>query len=390
VTSEVEAAGCLHPSEGTVLWAGHLDRRKEQGQFLIDRTVFDSVLLQAAKGAGSVVFQPGRSVDCAYAKHWSIQLDTGELLSSRFLAATTGRSRLLHGAKKVIGTQTIALYANWSNDRTEDAHTLIEAGLTKWYWGAQLPGGSFNATVFVNREDADKRRYLELIRESRLLSKRLEHANCGEVQACDATALLDELPITHCSIKAGDSAITIEPLSSQGVQTAIGSALHAAVVMNTILDRPGDSDLAMDFYRRRLVASAGFHARTAAQLYKEQNAFAPNPFWEQRAGHYSAREQTQKPPIQSLSGSIQLSPFVSFVPLAIAGEQYIFRADGVQLNGEQFGYLGSHNLANLLRMTATPLTAKDAIDRWSATMPSSTALQVFEFAWASGLIQSTE
>lgn len=390
VTPEIEAVGCLRPSEGTVLWAGHLNQRKEQGQYLINRSIFDSVLLQAAKNAGAVVVKPARSVDCAYSKGWLIHLDTGQLISSRFLAAAAGRNRILAGPKKVIGARTIALCANWSRDQAEDPLTLIEAGLARWYWGSQLPGGSFNATVFVDREDADKKHYFDLISKSHLLSARLKRANCGEIHACDATAVLDEIPVTHSSIKVGDSVMTIDPLSSQGVQTAVGTALHAAVVINTILDRPEDTSLAIDFYRRRVVASANFHACAAAQLYRKQNSFAPSSFWANRAEHYPPSRQGQRPPLHSLSRSIQLSHLVSFVPLAVAGDQYIFQTEGVQLGEEQLGYLGSHNLASLLKVTSTPLTANDAIERWSAGMPRSAALQVFEFAWASGLIQPTE
>lgn len=124
--------------------------------------------------------------------------------------------------------------------------------------------------MFVDKENAKRERYFDLIRQSNLLSTRLDRNQCGEIRLCDATALLDDMPVTDCSIKAGDSVLTIDPLSSQGVQTALGTALHAAVVINTILDRPEHSYLAMDFYRRRVGDSARFYARASAQSYHKQ------------------------------------------------------------------------------------------------------------------------
>ena len=54
------------------------------------------------------------------------------------------------------------------------------------------------------------------------------------------------------SIKVGDAALALDPLSSSGVQKAIQSALAGSVVVNTLLQRPGEQALAREFYRENL------------------------------------------------------------------------------------------------------------------------------------------
>ena len=44
-----------------------------------------------------------------------------------------------------------------------------------------------------------------------------------------------------------------------------------------------DAELAMDFYRSRLRASADLHAAAAADFYRRQAAFDAGGFWQRRA-----------------------------------------------------------------------------------------------------------
>ena len=270
------------------------------------QSVFDEILLRAARAAGALVMQPVRALDIAHGNNWSIQLDNGVIVQSRFLADTTGRWRILGGRKKISGSRTIAMYAYWSKAGADNGDTFAEAASSQWYWGAQLPDGYFNATVFVDKENARKGTLpSNLIGQSSLLAPRLAKADCGELCICDATSFVDEMPVTCCSIKAGDAALTIDPLSSQGVQTALGTAIHAAVVLNTVLDRPGQADLAMDFYSRRILESATFHARATGELYRKQNEFAPHSFWNERAKGHAPFEQHRKSSLASLEQRVQ-------------------------------------------------------------------------------------
>src|SRR5262249_46371375 len=147
---------------------------------------------------------------------------------------------------------------------------ILEAGCSQWCWGAPAGPGKYLAIVFTDPLDAHAGKYAGLIERVTLLNRRLGGGGRGRVIVREATAFLDRSPVGSNFLKVGDSAITIDPLSSQGLQVSIGTALHAAVVIHTMIDRPEDGELAMEFYRARLRESAEFHARAAAQFYSEQ------------------------------------------------------------------------------------------------------------------------
>jgi flavin-dependent dehydrogenase len=390
IRSQIETTRFLRAPKAIVLWAGQMRQRDTHGGYQVDRGVFDAILLRAACAEGASVRQPARALNVEHAGNWSVQLDSGEVLHARFLADTAGRSRILGGRKTVSGSRTIAMYAYWSNVDAEEGDTLVEAGTSQWYWGAPLPDGSFNATVFVDKENAQRERYLDLIRHSHLLSARLTKGDCGEVRICDATSFLDEIPVTNDSIKAGDSAISIDPLSSQGMQTALGTALHAAVVINTVLDRPEDTELALDFYRQRISESSKFHAQVAGDLYREQNEFAPDPFWKARATNFNLMDSRRKSPPVALEQRVQICALARIIPHAMVNDRYIVQSNAVELNGTKYGRLGNFSIPTLLDVAIRPIFTKDLLQHWSAEMPPALAMQVLEWIWACGLIEATE
>src|SRR5258707_522548 len=128
VITQMEAEEFLCAPKATVLWADRLNHRDTHGGYQVDRGAFDALLLRAARKAGVVVMQPARVIDKSFSQHWSIQLDTGEVLRARFLADAAGRSRFLGGAKTAFGAPTIAIYGYWTNVDVEDGNTLVEAG----------------------------------------------------------------------------------------------------------------------------------------------------------------------------------------------------------------------------------------------------------------------
>lgn len=387
VLPQIESGQFLKASRSTVLWAGQLNSKETHGGYQVDRGLFDEILLHEAKSAGALVMQPARVVNISKDEYWSIDLQDGVRLQARFVAVAAGRSPILGGKKIPLGSRTIAMYAYWSGVDPERGETLVEAGLSQWYWGAPLPDGTFNATVFVDKENAKKELYLEFIHQSTLLSPRLKDSVCGEICACDATSTLSEEVVSPCSIKVGDAALTIDPLSSQGVQTALGTAIHAAIVINTILDRPGDTDMAMGFYRRRVSESAQFHARAAAQQYGEQWLFSPSPFWQRRIAVDGAREHRLSGRLATLDQPVRVSPRAAFIPVATATEKYVAKAEGIVLEGEVFCRLGEHSVSKLLSQVIDTMPAREVLQNWSQEIPAWSALRVLEWAWERGLLE---
>lgn len=392
----IESAGFVSSSWATVDWAGEQRRYQVHGGpgLLVDRARFDALLLRAASTMpGVCLYQPARVVRATHAgDQWAIALSTGKTIRAKYLAEASGRARVrvssrdsaLRRARRSIGAPTLAIYAYWRGaSGCDEGDTLVEGGREAWYWGAPLPDGEFNATVFVDPGGAAD--YELLIRQSRLLGPRLRAARrASEVHVCDATPFAEQAPITSASIKVGDAALSLDPLSSQGVQTAIGTALHAAVVLNTMIDRPEDTELAIDFYRSRVRDSADFHAAAAADFYQRQAAFDGGDFWRKRA---PTLEPKAIRGLLAPESRIALSSHVQLAPVAVADATYVARQDGVKAHGKAYAFVGKGiAIAPLLREIDGPMSAFDVVRRWSRRLPAAQALQVLRWAWSEELI----
>lgn len=389
VQRRMESAGFIDAPRSTVLWAGRLNSRETHGGYQVDRGIFDEILLSEARSAGALVKQPARVRHITNKQQWTIDLQDGQSLCAKFVAKAGGRNSILGGRKIACGAQMIALYAYWSGVDPGHGETLVEAGRSQWYWGAPLPDGTFNATVFVDKEDARKENYFELIAQSSLLSPRLRDGACEVVYACDATSFVCEEIVTPRSICVGDAGLTIDPLSSQGVQTAIGTALHAAVVINTILDRPDDTTMAMDFYHRRITESSQFHSHAAATQYREQWMFSSTPFWQRRLATDDSKQSRVFSMLMNLNQRIHVSPQAAFVPVAIATEQYVVESDGIVFGRDVFCRVGEHSASQLLSQITETMSAREVLQRWSQHIPAQSAVRVLDWAWNRGLLEGS-
>jgi flavin-dependent dehydrogenase len=407
VRNAIESAGFLRPESATVRWAGRVEQRATPGEpgFQVNRGRFDEILLTAAAQAGARVLQPAQAVSIERSGDhgWLSNIRhgaTGVTVKSRFVADATGRQGLLGGTKRRTSERTLALYAYWKYPTVDGADTRVEAGEESWYWGAPLPGGEFNATVFidslnyrefVSRAGSREACYESLIARSELLAECLRGVRIGPVRACDATQQCDEMPATPDTIKVGEAAFTIDPLSSQGVQAAIGSALHAGAVIHTILERPGDTELALGFYRMRQVESVELHRIAAGRFYREAARIKPGEFWSRRAIDPSPAE-LEAPrngrPALSARLEIELAPEARFETIPTIQGDFIAPAVGVVLPGvsRPIVFLDEVAVAPLAEMIEGPVTVERVLDAWSQRMSPDRAVRVLRWLWDAGVV----
>jgi flavin-dependent dehydrogenase len=388
----VEAAWCLRPRIARILWAGEW-RNEGTSSFIVDRPRFNQVLVDAAREAGVQVIRPAHVACCTFAGDWVVRLDDGRQLRAGFLADASGRSCLLPGRKIQYGARTFALCGYLSGTGESIRDTVVEASQSVWYWGAPLGDGTFSAMAFVDACDARPQRYTELIEQSLLLGPLLRTARCIQRKACDATSFLDIAPIDEHSIKVGDAAVSVDPLASQGIQIAIGTALHGAAVINTMLDRPSDRDVAMDFYRQRVTQSADFHSASAATFYRQQFEAHPTDFWRRRANWpirlgAKTRRRHNDPPAQGIS--VCVSSHARLVRLGASDGRHIFPEDAVELNGNAVAYVGGVKWRDLLESLRDPTSVDELIGRWAASIPIEKAHQIFRWAWAEKWIERAD
>ena len=323
---EVRAAALAPPLSAIISWETEpvaLPASDQQG-LLIDRRGLDRILLQACRRAGARAIAPCRvlRVDHRSDGGWDIPIDVGgrrQAIRAKFLVDASGRRRLIRAAWLSQRPRTLALSGIWEGAYLPE--TRLEAAEDRWYWGAPAGPGSCTASVFIDHEVVRCTRrqsvetiYHELIRTSRLLSCCLKGRLLGSVRACDATSGQSAAFATDELLRVGDAAYAVDPLSSQGLSLAIGGALQAAVVVNTIIGRPPDRDLAINFYCQRQKSKADACLRQAEAVYRRASIRWNRPFWIERSG--AVDPSIAEPESRALLGvneMVRLSPAAAMV-----------------------------------------------------------------------------
>jgi len=144
-----------------------------------------------------------------------------------------------------------------------------------------MPDGAFSAMVFVDlTQYAGKylarsrleSLYAALLDKSQLLGGLQGQTQMPGVIAHDASTYSDPNPIDALSIKIGEAAFALDPLSSSGVQKALQTALVGSVVVNTSL-AGGSTESAMSFFCDAQRSAVGQHKRWSQMFYRETDVF---------------------------------------------------------------------------------------------------------------------
>lgn len=409
VGDRVRDGGFTSTATARVRWR---DDREElvgvPGGLTVDRGRFDAILLEHARACGARVLAPARARAPARAgDSWTLVLGDS-VLRAGFLADATGRRRLLRGPCAATAPRTLALHAVWHDGgATGDAQTRVEALPEGWLWGARLPDGAFRAMAFVDpqtlrAEGRDSGRlYRRLLAGSRIFADLPRSAAMAQrVQVCAATTYAATTPIDGASVKLGEAAFAIDPLSSSGVQTAIQTGLCAAAAVHTILTPAGDGEAAIAYYRAHQCHAVQRHATTAAGLYAEHRPHAHEAFWRSRsaavrppartATTLMTRPATAPALADLLAARVRLPAGAALrdTPCVVGDRIERRRALTHPVLDRPVAFLGGDELAPLLdELPAAPSLA-DAIERWRRALPVGRADAIARWLHARGLLVS--
>ena len=346
---------------------------------LVDRGRFDRLLLDVARAHGVRVLHPAAIRECRRgAEGWRLELDTGDRhlrVDAEFLALAGGRAASSRRTRRATGPRTLALHADWVGAGLP-LDPRIEAGEDKWYWGMPLPDGGYSTMAFVDplrfrgdRTGSLAAAYTRLIRGSKLLAGCRNAELSGPVRAADATPFVDDSPVGRHSIKVGEAALAIDPLSSSGVQRAIQGALAGAVVVNTLLRRPGCSAAALGFYRDSLQVASKRHQRWTAALYRAAAAGRDSSFWRDRTAEPEPEPEPDPAPggVPHPQLPVALAPDIELVatPCVVGDFVAMRRALRHPRLAEPVAYFGGQELAPLLEQLRPGMTALELVQSWS-------------------------
>ena len=390
----VEDAGFSPVESVLVNWDEGLQERRDPDArgLLVDRGRFDALLLQRAAVMGVQVLQPAVFRECRqHGEGWSIVVEQGDQivqLSARFLADASGRAFATRGLKRRTGARATAFYAYWQGESLPK-RPRIEAGSDAWFWGVPLPGGLYNTLVFVDPRAYRPKQFLDLIGRSSLLEGCRDVCLASQVLSADATPYLDEESVTPCSIKVGDAALTIDPLSSSGVQKAIQTSLAAAIVVNTLLRKPESGEHAIEFYRSSLADASDRHCRWAGEYYGRAAAIHPGPFWRQRASEPSTAEALPSfTPNDFAAAPLALSPELRFLDSPCIDGAFVTVKPALHHPSldRPVAYVGGCEVTPLLRQLPAGLTPIQIARLWSDRLPLKTGLAITGWLASRGLL----
>jgi flavin-dependent dehydrogenase len=403
VRGTVEAAGFLPVRSVLVQWDGPARVRedpKEEG-LLVDRGDFDRLLLDHARARGVRVLQPCRLVRPeADGEGWSLGLDCdGRMETERadFLCHAGGRAGGGKAGRRMTGCRTVALYAWWRGRRLP-SRPRIEAGHDAWYWGVPLPGGLYNTLVFTGIAELRRvgqapleERFDRLIASSGLMEECVDALKVAPAAAIDATPYLDEDSVTPTSIRIGDAALALDPVSSSGVQRAIQGSLAAAITANTLLRKPEQSAVAIDFYRTSLREASERHGRWAAQYHSQVAQMRGGRFWHERASAAVSDPPRPVRPADAVSlrtRRVRPSPRLEFALAPCIEGDYVSRKTAIRHPGLEGPviFLAGRDLPALLQDIRAGMTPLEIAHSWSDRVPLQTGLQILVWLLDNGVL----
>jgi flavin-dependent dehydrogenase len=299
---EFNAAQFWRRNLTAVRWGDAETRLVPQKGYHLDRAVLDGLMLCRSRSAGVKVYQPVevQGVERLQEAGWGVAIASDrqrQFLKARFIVDAAGRRPAIPGARIKDGPPLLSVHANWALRGMVEFDGLIEAGEDAWLWYAQTARDRAVVSVFcdprrlaVRRTGGVQARYSGLLRQFRALRLEQLGEQCSAAQACDATSQHAEDPVGDHYIRLGDSCFSVDPLSSQGVHLALQSGLQGAIIVNTILRKPENTEAAQQFFRMRIAERVGRYTGTTKQEYARVSAMCPNAFWHERAGDASAAE----------------------------------------------------------------------------------------------------
>jgi hypothetical protein len=364
---------------------------------IVDRGILDSDLVAAAQQAKVRVLQPAMVREQKRVGDvWHLDVhgtDSNYLLQADFVVEATGR-RMRFRRRRRQGASTLALCGNWLGPVA--ATVRISAHSDHWCWSAPTGRQETSLICFIDPQHFQtlrgsvRERYIELARQSGVLTGG-SLALGGEPHACNATPYLTEHEV-NATLLGGDADMTLDPLSSSGVQAAIQSAVAIGPIVNTLLTPGKDADAAIEFWRTSRTRRMAQHRDWSRRLYAHAHREHCTKFWADRPESGPVAETTGRGSLPAPDQLIRLSEHTRFIHAPCLTEKLVKRLECVSHSdlAEPSAFFGAVHLATQLRQAnaSPPIPARRLLETWSASMPPNAAFALLAWAWHNGLLEA--
>ncbi|MEU6807123.1 NAD(P)/FAD-dependent oxidoreductase, partial [Streptomyces neyagawaensis] len=275
----------------------------------LDRRLFDRRLRDASRAAGAEVAEGSAVRDTARTPDggWTLALRGGtgpagtrsggeRAVRCRWVIDATGRAAAIAvrcGARRRVGDRLTALYVPLEADPLDtDRRSLVESDEDGWWYTAPQPSGGRLVAYFT---DADLPAASHTARHFRRRMTATRHVSrwahrdgppptspAAPRRAAAHTAHLDTVYGDGWTA-AGDAAVAFDPLSSQGVLTALYTGLSAGLAVDTRLGRASSgTDSALAAYADKVAAARSAYLRGHRVIHTQESRWTDRPFWARR------------------------------------------------------------------------------------------------------------
>jgi hypothetical protein len=361
----------------------------------VDRRAFDRLLLRNAEENGVAVLQPAQALrpQRLVGGGWRVCVDHAgrpKEIVARFLVDASGGGSLLSARRSRVSAPLLALCAEWTAAEGE-IEGCVEAGEDEWFWQAPIGRGTSVVAVFLDpkRLSGTTRESIATAYHALLARFRLFRAGrggrvLGGIAACDASSRYAEQPAGPDFLRVGDANLSVDPLSSQGIQLAVATGLQAAIVANTLIRHPANAEAAIGFYHDRQRERIRQYAAETAGFYRERAAMCERPFWRQRAAFAEPKKEPDFA-TEALDPAcrLRLSRSAKVESMPVIQGDLIASAPALrhQSLDRPVAFLGGVELAPLLRQIRPGQTAGAIVEAWSERLSSELSWDVLSWLW---------
>lgn len=275
----------------------------------LDRAAFDQMLWQGAVEAGATAWVPARLESLRRCDiKWGMEstADEGKRLATcEWVIDATGRQNRVAatlGITRRYEDKQVAFFARFLADPSaepdQDSRTLVESIPQGWIHTARLPDASRIVTVFTDagtpwiKRAGSLEGFLALVGETRHVAEKLLRHGYAPMETPQSTdARSSRLERFHGDgwIAAGDAATAFDPLSSQGILSALYGGLKAAQAL--VANRGGDG-LALDRYDKQITNVYEAFLANRLKYYGEERRWPDSPYWAARSGQPGSQNPT--------------------------------------------------------------------------------------------------
>ena len=263
----------------------------------LDRPLFERQLLAGAAKSGAVLVERCSKIKIeSQAAGWEFRIvcDGRQVhaVSSYVLDCTGRRSRLAidAGARRRVHDKLIAIWCVAEEASTEpdpDRRIYLESAPDGWLYSAQIPGRRRVLAYFTDGDLCHARltsaaSFAAHLAKSFRLTRAAERAPCRIIAGpfCVNAASM-KLVRAHGErwIAAGDAAQSFDPLSSQGIITAITGGHNAA---GALIAAHSSDPSALEKYQGDLDAGYAAYLAERQTYYGAEQRWVERPFWQRR------------------------------------------------------------------------------------------------------------